>query len=82
MGWAEETEDALRIDGHIGNAPSNDELFDDALEKYLPEVSSKKAKSTHLSASQRSPEIQQHSQRRSQSCIRDNIAQYPLFNLV
>jgi len=47
MRWAEETEAALRTDGYIGNAPPNDMLFDDALEKYLAEVSSKKAKSTH-----------------------------------
>ena len=48
MRWAEETEAALRTDGYIGNAPPDDMLFDDALEKYLAEVSSKKAKSTHL----------------------------------
>jgi len=30
-----------------GNAPPNDMLFDDALEKCLAQVSSKKAKSTH-----------------------------------
>ncbi len=47
MRWAEETEAALRTDGYIGNAPPRDMLFDDALEKYLAEVSSKKAKSTH-----------------------------------
>lgn len=45
--WAEDTEAALHNGGYIGNAPSNDMLFDDALEKYLAEVSSKKAKSTH-----------------------------------
>ena len=45
--WAEETEAALRNDGFIGNAPPKDMLFDDALEKYLAEVSSQKAKSTH-----------------------------------
>ncbi len=48
MKWAEEAEAALRTNGYIGNAPPNDMLFDDALEKYLAEVSSKKAKSTHL----------------------------------
>ncbi len=45
--WAEETEAALRTDGYIGNAPPDDMLFDDALEKYLVEVSNQKAKSTH-----------------------------------
>lgn len=45
--WAEDTETALRNGGYIGNAPQNDMLFDDALEKYLAETSSQKAKSTH-----------------------------------
>lgn len=45
--WAEDTEIALRNDGFIGDVPPNDMLFDDALEKYLAEVSSKKARSTH-----------------------------------
>jgi len=45
--WAEETEEALRKNGYIGNAPPNDMLFDDAWQKYLAEVSSKKAPSTH-----------------------------------
>jgi len=45
--WAEDTEAALRNGGYVGNAPPNDMLFDDALEKYLAETSSKKAKSTH-----------------------------------
>jgi integrase len=45
--WAEEIEEALRKNGYIGNAPPNDMLFDDAWQKYLAEVSSKKAPSTH-----------------------------------
>ena len=45
--WAEDTEEALRNNGYIGNAPPNDMLFDDALDKYLAQVSSKKAQSTH-----------------------------------
>ena len=45
--WAEDTEAALSNDGYIGNAPPNDMLFEDALDKYLAETSSKKAKSTH-----------------------------------
>ena len=47
MRWAEDTEKALRNGGYVGNAPPDDMLFDDALEKYLAETSSKKAKSTH-----------------------------------
>ncbi len=47
MRWAEDTEKALRNGGYVGNSPQNDMLFDDALEKYLAETSSKKAKSTH-----------------------------------
>lgn len=47
MRWAEDTEKALRDGGHVGSAPPNDMLFDDALEKYLAETSSRKAKSTH-----------------------------------
>jgi len=45
--WAEDTEEALRNNGYVGNAPPDDMLFDDAWEKYLAEVSSKKAPSTH-----------------------------------
>jgi integrase len=47
MRWAEDTEKALRDGGHVGSAPPDDMLFDDALEKYLAETSSRKAKSTH-----------------------------------
>lgn len=47
MRWAEDTEKALRNGGYVGNAPQNDMLFDDALNKYLAETSSKKAGSTH-----------------------------------
>ncbi|MEW6290999.1 MAG: site-specific integrase [Thermodesulfobacteriota bacterium] len=47
MRWAEDTEKALRSGGYVGNAPQNDMLFDDALNKYLAETSSKKAGSTH-----------------------------------
>jgi hypothetical protein len=47
MRWAEDTENDLRNGGYVGNAPHNDMLFDDALEKYLAETSSRKAKSTH-----------------------------------
>jgi len=45
--WIEDTETVLRSGGHVGNAPFGDMLVDDALEKYLNEVSSKKAPSTH-----------------------------------
>lgn len=45
--WAEDTEVDLRNGAYVGNAPPADMLFDDALEKYLAEISSKKAKSTH-----------------------------------
>ena len=47
MRWAEEAADAMRTNGYIGNTSPNDMLFDNALEKDLAEVSSKKAKSTH-----------------------------------
>ena len=47
MRWGEDTEKALRDGGYVGNAPPDDMLFDDALEKYLAETSSRKAKSTH-----------------------------------
>jgi integrase len=47
MRWAEDTEKALRNGGYVGNTPPNDMLFDDALNKYLAETSSKKAESTH-----------------------------------
>lgn len=45
--WVEDTEYALRNGGYIGNAPAGDMLFEDALTRYLAEVSSQKAKSTH-----------------------------------
>ena len=45
--WAEDTEKALRNGGYIGNVPPNDMPFEDALEKYLSEISNKKAPSTH-----------------------------------
>ena len=38
--WAEDTEEALRNNGYVGNAPPDDMLFDNAWEKYLAEVSS------------------------------------------
>jgi len=47
MRWAEDTEKALRANGYIGDTPPDDMLFDDALERYLAETSSRKAKSTH-----------------------------------
>jgi len=45
--WIEDTETALRSGGYVGNAPPGDMLFDDALDRYMDEVSAKKAKSTH-----------------------------------
>lgn len=47
MRWAEDMEKALRNGGYVGNAPPDNMLFDDALNKYLAETSSKKAESTH-----------------------------------
>jgi integrase len=45
--WIEDTESALRAGGYVGNAPPGDMLFDDALDRYMDEVSAKKARSTH-----------------------------------
>lgn len=45
--WAEDTEKALRDGGYIGNISPKDMSFENALEKYLAEISTKKAPSTH-----------------------------------
>jgi integrase len=45
--WAEDTEKALRDGGYIGNVSPKDMSFENALEKYLAEISTKKAPSTH-----------------------------------
>ena len=45
--WAEDTEYALRTVGYIGDIPPRDMLFEEALQKYLTEISSRKAPSTH-----------------------------------
>jgi len=46
--WIEDTEAALRAGGWIGNAPPGDMLFDDAINKYMDEVSAKKRCATNL----------------------------------
>lgn len=44
--WAEDVEAILRDGGYVGEAAPGDTIFDKALERYLVEVSSRKAKST------------------------------------
>ena len=45
--WAEETEIALRSGNYVANELPNEMRFEDAVTKYLTEVSVNKASSTH-----------------------------------
>ncbi len=40
--WGEDTEEALRNGGYVGDAPPGDMSFGKALDRYLSEVSTKK----------------------------------------